>query len=249
MNRGGRTLVRALAIAAVAAIAGTAVPASATAKVNLTYKNFKKTKGLKLNGSARKHKASKALRLVRAGFDQSGSAFMRKKLIDPTKSFRTQFRTYLHAGSEDPADGLTFTLHSGQATALGWTGTDLGYGGISGKNVAIEHDIYESLKSSLPSEHIGVLSDGKSYEHLALEEAPFSLKQQRVRTWIVYSAETTTLKVYLGKKKPRPAEPVLTHGIDLGAYFDGKKVRAGFTAATGGERVIADVLYWKFRQP
>src|SRR5690606_20251200 len=77
LNRGGRTLPRALALVAAALLAAAALPAGASGKTDLSYRNFKQTKGLKLNGSAKKRLHPAVLRLTPNEPDQAGSVFTR----------------------------------------------------------------------------------------------------------------------------------------------------------------------------
>lgn len=248
LNRSGRTLPRALALVAAALLAAAALPAGASGKTDLSYRNFKQTKGLKLNGSAKKRLHPAVLRLTPNEPDQAGSVFTRRKLINPKKSFQTSFRTYLRRGSLSPGDGLTFTLLKGPATALGNGGSELGYGGIAGPSIAIEHDIWEDDKSPHPFTHIGLLTNGSTSDHLETRSAPFGLLNQRTRTWVVYSAKKKVLRVYVGKRAKRPGKPLFTRKINLAAHFGSGKVRAGFTAATGGEYVVTDLLTWTLKQ-
>lgn len=247
MAPGRPTLKGAVALAA-AVLALVALPASSGAKAIYKYPNFNSAKGLQLNGSAQRVQVGKTGRLrLTSDFGQAGSAFAKKKKVNVRKSFQTSFTTQMHGGTEEPADGLTFMLYKGSAKALGLGGSDLGYGTIKGKSIAIELDIYKSIFEQT-SNHVAVQKGGAIEPPLAEQVAPFQLFGEQMRTWIFYSVKRKMLRVYISQTNQRPAQPIIRHRINLGWYFIRGRVRAGFTAGTGLEFMEADVLNWTFKQ-
>lgn len=106
-----------------------------------------------------------------------------------------------HSGSDPPADGLTFTILKGVPTALGEAGSGLGYGGIPGRSLAIEHDIFNACCDP-DSNHVGLLHYGSTLGEVVARTVPFPLYGQLTRTWFVYAAKKKLLRVSLLIKQP-----------------------------------------------
>ena len=61
------------------------------------------------------------------------------------------------------------------------------------------------------------------------------------------SASKEKLKVFVAKHDKKPKHPALTLKKDLNQVLGGKSY-AGFTGATGGATLDADVISWKLKQ-
>lgn len=229
----------------VALLATTSAPAAPDGARGVTYPNFSKTKGLKLNGDAAR--AGTVLRLMPAAGGQLGSAFTKKRVVSPKGSFKAQFRFNLHDGSLSPADGLTFTIQPHSKSALGGGGGGLGYSGIFG-SVAVEFDTYFNVEANDPPEqHVAILLNGNTGNHRAVAVPPVQPYGGKRSVWVAYSAKSKKLKVFYTDKTKKPKKPLLTYKTNLNKVFEGRKARAGFTASSGGDFMAADVLSWKLK--
>lgn len=217
-----------------------ALPAAAATSIN--YPNFKSVKGLKLNGDAKVK--GKALRLTSSAGDQAASVFTKKRLIKTNKPIKTSFRFHADKAPGMPADGLAFVLHSGSAKALGDGGGGIGYFGIS-KSVIVEFDHFVSDEyNDISDEHVAVIVNGMPWNYVKQKFYITYGKPNNV--WIVYNPKAKKLKVWVTTKKKRPKKPLLSAKVNLKKIV-GKKARAGFTAATGGESSRQRIFNWNLK--
>jgi len=234
-------MVTALAVALISLSSEAAV-----AKVVVSFPNFARTKGLTLNGDAAR--AGKRLRLTPAAADQNGGAFTNRKVVDPAKSFATRFRFNLH-GAVFPGDGMAFVLITTGRKTLGFGSGGLGYSGLA-PSLAVEFDKYENPEAHDPDDnHVAVTKDGNTGAHLAKGTPKFDLYGGTRWVWITYSARKRTLRVYVSDSKSKPRRPLVKYRHKLADILHGQRARAGFTAATGGAYMAADILSWKLTRP
>lgn len=230
------------AIAALGAGAGQKPKGSTT----ISYPNFKKTKGLKLNGDAKRQ--GKVLRVVPADNNQLGSFFTRKEVLTPSKSFKLQFKISLHDGTDPaPGDGLVFVIQHGPATKKGNGGGGIGYSGI-GKSIGVEFDDFINPEANDPlGQHVAVLKNGNTGNHLGAETPDAGVYGGPRSVWLDYSAKKHRLKVFFTDKAKKPRKALISQKIDLAQTLEGKS-RIGFTASSGGSTQDADVLKLKLEQ-
>lgn len=241
---GGRVVRCATLVMATAAAALLWQPLGVSAST-VSYPNFLSTAGLTLNGDAAK--VGKVLRLTPALNNRAGSAFTKRRVVDPKRSFKTQFRFNLHQGTIPPGDGMAFVLHRQGAGALCGPGGGLGYCGIA-PSVVVEFDIFQNLEGNDPNaNHVAVMRDGDSADHLVSATPKFQLYGGPRSAWIDYSAAKRRMKIYVKDGSGKPAKPLISVRAKLNRWLDGK-VRAGFTAATGGSTAAMEVVKWKLSQ-
>jgi hypothetical protein len=210
------------------------------------YPDFTSVAGLKLNADAAK--VGKVLRLVPGGSDRTGSAFTTKPVVKVGKSFKTQFTLSTHDGDVPAADGAAFVLLNGPKTSLGAGGQGLGYTGLT-PSFELEFDLYQNPESNDPNDnHIALMKDGDPTAHLDTFSPSYDIYGSKLRVWMNYVAKSHTTKVWVTNKKTKPKQPVLKLQKKLTNLLHAEKARAGFTAATGGLDMVADVLRWKLTQ-
>jgi hypothetical protein len=221
-------------------------PTAASAKVAVNFPNFSRTKGLTLNGDAAK--AGKRLRLTPAEGSKTGDALTNRTVVDPAKSFATRFRFSLHDAIV-PGDGMAFILTTRGRKALGFGAGGLGYSGLA-PSLAVEFDKFLNTEAHDPDDnHVAVTKDGDTGTHLAKATPSFDLYGGTRWVWITYSARKKTLRVYVNDSKRKPRRPLIKYRRSLSDILHGQRARAGFTAATGGAYMAADILSWKLTRP
>ncbi|CAN5614560.1 hypothetical protein BH10ACT11_BH10ACT11_10640 [soil metagenome] len=243
-NRRSRIRVSSTAVAVCLAIG---VASLALAKphhhgTHVSYPNFHSTKGLKLNANA--VRSGKRLRLTSEP-DQIGSAFTKRSVLSPKKSFHASFQIDIHDGTQ--GDGMTFVIQRGSAGKVGAGGGGLGYSGIN-HSVAVEFDTYLNFEAHDPdANHVAVLKNGNTGNHLVVDSPSPGPYGGPRSIWADYSAKRKRLKVFYTDKAKKPKKALLSQKINLQQVLGGK-ARAGFTAATGGSFEIADVTGFKLKQ-
>mgnify|MGYP002336329945 CR=1 FL=1 len=214
------------------------------ASLSLNFSNFSNVRGLKLNGTAAK--TGNVIRLVETT-DSVGTVFTRRTVIDPAKSFKTQFRLRMQDGSFPPGDGMAFSIHREGRGALGFGGGGMGYGGFD-PSIAIEFDIFDNGGEPNPIEnHVGLMLNGNTGDHVASGDPGFALASSTTHVWIRYAARSKRFKVWVNDAPNRPPSALISRRQNLKQLLGGK-ARAGFTAAGGGASITADVLSWKLSQ-
>jgi serine/threonine protein kinase len=222
----------------------TSKPNPASPAINFTSFTDANANNLQLNGSAKIVSSSSVLRLTPVQQDVAGSAYS-KRPIDPSQSFQTHFQFLLHGGNQ--ADGIAFIVQSSDPniTALGGSGGNIGYGGIS-PSLEVEFDTFKNPEEGDPDDnHIGIMLNGDSAKHVGLKSLPptLNLYESRLNVWIDYDALSQTLQVYIDPESRQPSSPVLTARVTANNI---KSAFVGFTGATGGFVAAQDILNWQF---
>jgi hypothetical protein len=209
------------------------------------YPDFSSKRGLKLNGDA--HKAGDVIRLTDNVPSQAGSVFTKRKRVDLTKSFKTQFTFMVHDGV---GDGIAFVLQREGKDALGAGGGGLGYSGIDHSS-EVEFDTFNNPEASDPSgNHMAIMKNGNTGNHLDVANPPFSLVGPKIHVWIQYSANSHKLKGFVNDAPNRPP-PDSVHSVSFEQNLKnivGSKAFAGFTGGCGNAAADQDILSWKLTQ-
>ncbi|GGN94459.1 S-layer homology domain-containing protein [Saccharibacillus kuerlensis] len=229
-----------------------------TYKIDSFGDNAAVSKLFSLNGSTKVvpvDGGTQVLRLTDRTGNQFGTAFNRNLIAAGNNySFSTFFKFRLNdkLASNNPADGITFTVQA-QSNTAGAVGAGIGYGGIT-PSFAVKYDTYQNGDMNDPSNnYIGLAVNGnvKNTNTAWYKKLPTDLKLaggQDLYSWIDYDGITQTVSVYISKTDVRPAQPFLkTSGINLNEIFAGEDgVYAGFTSATGGAMETHDIHSWYF---
>ncbi len=239
---GARVQVLGLLIAVSAALALALSPALAT----VSYPNFSSIAGLKLNGDA--EQVGSVLRLTAPQQNETGSAFTKKRVVDPKRSFNVSFSFNLHGGDFPRADGMAFVVQHHGAGALGNGGGGLGYSAIFG-SLDVEFDVFQNPEANDPNgSHVGIMKAGNSSNHQATGTPTFDLYGGRRWAWVKYAAKSRKVSVWVNDSKAKPSRPLVTAKVNLKQQFEGERARVGFTAATGGLDMASDILSLKLKQ-
>ncbi len=198
---------------------------------------FSPVSGLEWNGSAALTGGS--LELTDGGLGEAGSAYYATPVN--IQAFSTDFNFQL---TNAAADGFTFTIQNAGPTALGGHGGGLGYAGIH-DSVAIKFDLYNNAGEG--SDSIGIYVDGKAPILPAIDLTSTTINLHSGHTmdvYITYDGTTLTLTLTDLVSIARFSH---SFTIDIPAAVGGPTAYVGFTAATGGESAIQQILAWYFQ--
>jgi len=236
---------------AVLALAVLADKAHSTAII--AYPDFSNLSAFTLNGNALNvgnpvlSDGRRVLRLTPELDSQVASAYLTQSVnLARCLSFRSSFSFQITHPSADGADGLTFAIQSLGPTALGEAGYGLGYQHV-GNSLAVEFDTYDNGSGTDRNNgnHVGIDLNGDVTAEVQYN-VPTSMKNGAVwYAWVDYDGAKNLLEVRVSETPTRPVAAQLSHTVDL-AQILGPNAWVGFTAATGGEYQIHDILSWTF---
>jgi hypothetical protein len=218
------------------------------------------TTDLTLNGSAKivtGPQGGSVLWLTPAQQSQAGSVFTTNSVaFNSTYSFSTFFQFQMtDPGYYGASDGMTFTLQTESATALGANGGNLGYAGIT-PSVAVEFDTWQN-SFDINANHLAVLTNGQMND--LDPKTPYGVTNCQPSTgvfgcmsngdiwsvWIDYDG--TALHVAIADKSTtRPAD-LLNYPVDIPSILGQSSAFIGFTAGTGAGYQNHVIANWYFR--
>ncbi len=202
---------------------------------------FAQTSGLTFNGSSTH---TNGLLALTSGDYQAGSSFYNVPV--GIQSFTSDFSFQL---SNALADGFTFTIQNASPTALGQSGSNLGYSSSTGgipKSVALKFDIYNNAGEG--NDSIGLYTNGASPTVPAFSLTPSGVilsSGNVIQVHLAYSGATlaVTITDTVTKKVYSQSFP-----INISQVVGGNTAYAGFTAGTGGKSAIQKILTWTLSQ-
>jgi hypothetical protein len=196
------------------------------------------------------------LLLTTNGIAQIGSAFTTEPIVfDDRYRFHTVFKfVFSQPGGIGAADGITFTIQTQGANALGGGGGALGVSGIT-PSVGINFVTYQNYWD-ISDNTVGVITNG-SYEGVD-QHSPYGVVGCYSPTgiygcmgngdlwsvWIDYDGET--LSVALADNSTVRPPNLIEYPIDLFSILGGKPAYVGFTGATGNGVEYHRVASWVF---
>lgn len=186
------------------------------------------------------------LRLTNAAPAQRGACWYRKKQIDLSKGFETEFTFKIHGN--DPikkgGDGFAFVLQAQGIDVIGGKGDDIGYKGIKNA-VVIEFDTYEDESDNSRNQVALMRYDAKlgKYVREATVHEIRELnngKEHFARIEYKDGMLTFYMDSYLF--------PVISYKVDLPERVGKNKAWIGFTAATSDAYSYHDILSWNLSE-
>ena len=216
--------------------------AQSTQKTGFDYPDFGSTAGLNLVGNAAKF--NDRLRLTPDLNDQAGAAWYTTPQF-VQEGFETTFQFQITNTGNDGADGFAFVIQNNSISALGSSGSGIGYEGIT-NCLAIEFDTYEDQGRSDPNDNHISVQPCETADHpysLGYTTAITDISNGSVHT-VTIEYMTNTLRIFLDT----PSLPVLTVYVDIATVLslDNGRAWAGFTAGTNGDWESHDILSWSF---
>lgn len=245
-------LSRAVVLALAALLAAPAVLAQTG---TFSYPNFGDASALQINYNAATVSSGgqNVLRVVPSAQSQRGSAFTKAPIaLSDESSFSTAFSFRFSNQGGGGADGIVFVVQT-VSNSAGSVGGGIGYAGIE-NSVGVEFDSWNNEHDGDES-HVGINIGGEIAS--VVEESTLGslgdLDDGQVwYAWVDYNGQTDRLEVRLAKSNDRPADPFLSHTVDLlselgsDAQGNPKPAYVGFTSATGAATAHHDVLTWAF---
>jgi Chitobiase/beta-hexosaminidase C-terminal domain/Legume lectin domain len=201
--------------------------------------------GLTLNGKSTIN--GTRLRLTDGGATEASSAFFTTPVTIST--FTTDFSFQLTTPN---ADGMTFTIQGVGPTALGPSGGGLGYGpdtpggavGI-GKSVAVKFDLYSNAGEGIDS--TGMYMNGVSPTTPALDMTSSGVNLHSGDIFNVHMTyDGTTLKMTITDSVTQTENFSASWPINIPATVGANTANVGFTAGTGGQTAIQEVISWTY---
>jgi hypothetical protein len=236
-----------------AVLALVALPGKAHSVATISYPDFASLSAFTLNGNALDvgnpvlANGRWVLRLTPSSPDQTSSAYLTQSLpLSQCLSFSSFFSFQITLPSSDGADGLTFAIQSQGPTALGVAGYGLGFQGVY-QSLAVEFDTFDNGSGTDQNDgnHVGIDLDGDVTAVIQYNVST-SMKNGAVwYAWVDYDGVKKSLEVRISETSTRPVAPQLSRTVNL-AQILGPNAWVGFTAATGGEYQIHDILSWNF---
>jgi hypothetical protein len=239
------TTIQAIAIASgstqsTVASATYVIQSGAPSTINFAA-GFPNATGLQLNGSAKVNAGS--LELTDGGGYEASSAFWTTPVN--IQAFTTNFTFQLTSAV---GDGFTFTIQNAGTTALGNTGSGLGYGldpnggtsGGIGKSVAIKFDLHYSPNTT------GIFTDGASPTNpsVSLTSSGISLTSgDTIAAQLVYNGTTLTLNL-----TDTVTGDTFTQAftINIPSTVGANTAYVGFTGGTAVSTAIQNIKTWTF---
>jgi hypothetical protein len=218
------------------------------------------TTALTVNGSAKIETGAQdsVLWLTPADSNQAGSAFTTNAVaFGPRYLFATFFQFQMtNSGGSGAADGIVFVLQTDGATALGGTGGNEGYGGIT-PSVGVEFDTYYNAGIDINDNHVAILTDGQLND--ADSQTPYGVTNCQPPTgvfgcmangdvwsvWIDYDGASIHVAL-ADNSTTRPAD-LISYPIDIRSVLGQDSAFVGFTAATAGGWDNHLIAHWQFR--
>ncbi|WP_433966375.1 chitobiase/beta-hexosaminidase C-terminal domain-containing protein [Tunturiibacter gelidiferens] len=187
------------------------------------------------------------LQIAKAGVTYSQSAIWFATPVS-IATFTTDFDFQILNGV---ADGFTFAVQNQGLSAMGPSGSGLGYGATKpggpvgiGKSLAVKFDIYSNNGEGTDS--TGFYTNGSSPTIPAINLAPSIVLKSghTLHAHVTYDGTTLTL---LLTDQSTSASFTTTYNVDLSSVVGSPTAYVGFTGGTGGSTMNANILDWTYQ--
>ncbi len=206
---------------------------------SISFANGFAAGGMNLLGSAKLNGSSLEL-TDGAGGEAAAAWYQVAANID---SFVTDFTFQVTPGTNPTADGFTFTMQGNNSTALGLSGSGLGFAGIP-SSVAVKFDLYSNdgegfdstglyLNGALPTSPAVDMSSSGVDLHSG---HPFHAHLRYDGTTLMLTLTDTTTNAAFSTSWP----------VDIPTTVGDHVAFIGFTAATGGNTAIQNIQTWTY---
>ena len=185
------------------------------------------------------------LRLTDGGAGEASSAWFSTQVN--VQAFTTDFSFQL---SNPNADGMTFTIQNAGLTALGPSGGALGYGaplpgGTPGipSSVAVKFDLFNNAREGTNS--TGLYTDGASptFPAITLGGGVNLHSGDTFQVHMTYDGATLTMTI---TDTVTNATFTTSWTIDIPGTVGASTALVGFTAGTGGQTSIQEIITWTY---
>ena len=163
------------------------------------------------------------------------------------QTFTTDFSIQITPGTNPTADGMTFTIQNAGLNAVGPGGGSLGYGwngsGVT-TSVAVKFDLYNSAGEGPNSTGIFTNAAFPSVPAIDLTPSGIDLHSGRVlNVHMTYDGTNLAMTITdnVVNKTFTTSWP-----INIPATVGGSTAFVGFTAGTGGNTAIQEILNWTY---
>jgi hypothetical protein len=225
----------------------------------LSIPAFGATSDLTLNVSAKivtGPQGASVLWLTPAQEGQAGSAFTTNSVaFSPKYIFSTFFQFQMtDPGPGGASDGMTFTLQTESATALGANGGDLGYLGIT-PSVAVELNTWQNAPFDINDNDVAVLTNADitglgpqtAYGVTNCQPTGAFSCMSNGDTWSVWiDYDGTNLRVAIADNSTTRPVDLLSYPIDIASVLGQTSAFVGFTAGTGLGYENHAIANWQF---
>jgi hypothetical protein len=224
----------------------TAVYTIGSNSVSINYGSGLSANGLSLSGTAAIN--GTRLRLTDTGTNEAGSGFFSTPVN--VQTFTTDFSFQLTTPN---ADGITFTIHGGNAAAaLGPSGGGLGYGpdtpgGSPGipTSVAVKFDLYDNTSEGTDS--TGVYTNGVSPTIPSFDMTSSGVNLHSGDVFQVHMTyDGTNLSMTVTDVTTGKVFSQTFANINIPGTIGGNTGYVGFTGGTGGQTAIQEIETWTY---
>lgn len=194
---------------------------------------------LTYNGSAKINGTS--AQLTDTGTQEAGSVFS-TNAVDVT-NFSNQFTFQL---TNPNADGFTFTIQGDGPTALGASGSALGYGGSPAilNSMAIKFDLYNNAGEGTDS--TGEYANGAAPTVPAIDLTSTGVNLHSGDIFqVLMSYDGTTLTVTITDTTTH-ATASQSYAVNIPDLVGSNTGYVGFTGGTGGSTAVQNILTWTY---
>jgi hypothetical protein len=196
--------------------------------------------GMQFNGHTRLNGTRLQLTDITANSEVASAFWMTPVNV---QSFSNNFTFQLTSAN---ADGFTFTLQNAGPTAIGTSGSDLGYAGTPGitSSIAVKFDIHNNAGEGNNSTGLYINGAVPTVPATAVGGGVNLASGDILQVQMSYDGTTLTMTI---TDTTTPSETFTTSWpINIPSTVGGSTAYAGFTAGTGGATATQEILNWTY---